>query len=226
MFKKKNNINNELYGIIGLGRFGFALAQNLVKAGKEVIVLDKNADIIKEASTFTENAFIVPNLTQQTLEEVGIQNCDTVVVCIGDKIDVSVLTTMHLINMGIPNVISKANSADQGKVLEKLGAKVVFPETDMAIRLANRLISSQIMEYISLNDEIDITELRLPEQIQNLSIKDMDIRKNYNLNIIAVKKGDNISTEITPDLILNGDDVIVVIGKNLNIKKFENSLNS
>ena len=124
MFKKKNNINNELYGIIGLGRFGFALAQNLVKAGKEVIVLDKNADIIKEASTFTENAFIVPNLTQQTLEEVGIQNCDTVVVCIGDKIDVSVLTTMHLINMGIPNVISKANSADQGKVLEKLGAKV------------------------------------------------------------------------------------------------------
>ena len=70
----------------------------------------------------------MPNLTQQTLEEVGIQNCDTVVVCIGDKIDVSVLTTMHLINMGIPNVISKANSADQGMVLEKLGAKVVFPE--------------------------------------------------------------------------------------------------
>lgn len=226
MFKKKNDKNNELYGIIGLGRFGFALAQNLVKAGKEVIVLDKNADIIKEASTFTENAFIVPNLTQQTLEEVGIQNCDTVVVCIGDKIDVSVLTTMHLINMGIPNVISKANSADQGKVLEKLGAKVVFPETDMAIRLANRLVSSQIMEYISLNDEIDITELRLPQQIQNLSIKDMDIRKNYNLNIIAVKKGDDISTEITPELQLNGDDVIVVIGKNLNIKKFENYLNS
>jgi len=225
MFKRKND-KNELYGIIGLGRFGFALAQNLVKAGKEVIVLDRNADIIKEASTFTENAFIIQNLTQQTLEEVGIQNCDTVVVCIGDKIDVSVLTTMHLINMGIPNVISKANSADQGMVLEKLGAKVVFPETDMAIRLANRLVSSQIMEYISLNDEIDITELRLPQQIQNLSIKDMDIRKNYNLNIIAVKKGDDISTEITPDLILNGDDVIVVIGKNLNIKKFENYLNS
>ena len=225
MFKKKND-KNELYGIIGLGRFGFALAQNLVKAGKEVIVLDKNADIIKEASTFTENAFIVPNLTQQTLEEVGIQNCDTVVVCIGDKIDVSVLTTMHLINMGIPNVISKANSADQGMELEKLGAKVVFPETDMAIRLANRLVSSQIMEYISLNDEIDITELKLPEQIQNLSIKDMDIRKNYNLNIIAIKRGDDISTEITPDLVLNGDDVVVVIGKNLNIKKFENYLNS
>ena len=226
MFKKKNDKRNELYGIIGLGRFGFALAQNLVKAGKEVIVLDKNADIIKQAASFTENAFIVPNLTQQTLEEVGIQNCDTVVVCIGDKIDVSVLTTMHLINMGIPNVISKANSADQGMVLEKLGAKVVFPETDMAIRLANRLVSSQIMEYISLNDEIDITELRLPEQIQGLSIKDIDLRKNYNLNIIAVKKGDDISTEITPDLILNGDDVIVVIGKNLNIKKFENYLNS
>ena len=225
MFKKKND-KNELYGIIGLGRFGFALAQNLVKAGKDVIVLDKNADIIKQAASFTENAFIVPNLTQQTLEEVGIQNCDTVVVCIGDKIDVSVLTTMHLINMGIPNVISKANSSDQGMVLEKLGAKVVFPETDMAIRLAHRLVSSQIMEYISLNDEIDITELRLPEQIQGLSIKDIDLRKNYNLNIIAVKKGDDISTEITPDLVLNGDDVIVVIGKNLNIKKFENYLNS
>ena len=127
MFKKKNTKNNELYGIIGLGRFGFALAQNLVKSGKEVIVLDKNPDIIKQASTFTENAFIVQSLTQQTLEEVGIQNCDTVIVCIGDKIDVSVLTTMHLINMGVPNVISKANSADQGMVLEKLGAKVVFP---------------------------------------------------------------------------------------------------
>ena len=94
------------------------------------------------------------------------------------------------------------------------------------IVLAKNELAKRYKSMGILNDEIDITELRLPTHIQNLSIKDMDIRKNYNLNIIAIKRGDDISTEITPDLVLNGDDVIVVIGKNLNIKKFENYLNS
>ena len=96
------------YGIIGLGRFGSALARTLAEAGQEVIVLDKDEDKIKDMRQYTEYAFVTENLSQETLAETGIQNCDVVIVCIGEQVDVSILTTMRVIEMGIPHVISKA----------------------------------------------------------------------------------------------------------------------
>ena len=101
------------FGIIGIGRFGFALAKTLIEAGKEVIVLDNNENKIKQIRSLTENAFVVNNLDKETLEETGIQNCETVFVCIGEKIDVSILTTLNVINMGVKRVISKAITYEQ-----------------------------------------------------------------------------------------------------------------
>ncbi|MDD4774562.1 MAG: TrkA family potassium uptake protein, partial [Eubacteriales bacterium] len=138
MLKKRSP---ELYGVIGLGRFGFALAQTLANAGKEVLVVDKNANKIKEATAFTDNAFTVSELTKETLQEAGMRNCDTVIVCIGEQIDTSILTTLTVLELGVPRVISKAISPEQGTVLEMMGAEVVYPERDMAVRIANRLIS-------------------------------------------------------------------------------------
>lgn len=131
------------YGIIGLGRFGSALARTLAEAGQEVIVLDKDEDKIKDMRQYTEYAFVTENLSQETLAETGIQNCDVVIVCIGEQVDVSILTTMRVIEMGIPHVISKALSAEQGAVLKKLGAEVVYPERDMALRLGQETAVQQ-----------------------------------------------------------------------------------
>ena len=136
MMKKKQNI---AYGVIGLGRFGMALAVMLAESGKEVIVIDRDENKIKEMRQYTEYAFVADNLSSETLREVGIQNCDVVIICIGEKVDVSILTTMSVIEMGVPRVISKALSAEQGAVLKKLGAEVVYPERDMALRLGKKL---------------------------------------------------------------------------------------
>lgn len=218
------NKATEVYGVIGLGRFGFALLQTLAEAGKEVIVVDCNETKIKEATAFTDNAFMVDSLTKESLQEVGIKNCDTVIVCIGEKIDTSILTTLTVISLGIKRVIAKAISFEQGCVLAKLGAEVVYPERDMAIRLANKLICSQVMDSMSLSEDIDVTELKLTKKVNGISIGDINIRKKYKLNIISIKQGDTMITSIDPSLVLSEEDVMVVMGNRMDVKRFETYL--
>jgi trk system potassium uptake protein len=212
------------FGIIGLGRFGFALAKTLADAGKEVLVLDNSESKIKQIRNLTDNAFVVGPLDKETLQEAGIQNCGTVIVCIGESIDVCILTTLNVISMGVPRVIAKAITYEQGLVLEKLGAEVIYPESDMAIRLANRLISSSILESIELNGDLTIAELRLTAKIGDQTIQQANIRKKFNLNIIALEQNGTTTTDISPDIILRLNDKIVVVGKRSNIRRFEEFL--
>ncbi|WP_352416967.1 potassium channel family protein, partial [Clostridium tertium] len=200
------------FGIIGIGRFGFALAKTLIEAGKEVIVLDNNENKIKQIRSLTENAFVVNNLDKETLEETGIQNCETVFVCIGEKIDVSILTTLNVINMGVKRVISKAITYEQGCVLKKIGAEIVYPENDMAIRIANRLLNEEALEFIELNNDIHIEELRVTSKIDGKSILKSKIRNDFNLNIIALERDEETIIEVDPNYILRENDLIVVIG--------------
>ena len=210
------------YGIIGLGRFGSALARTLAEAGQEVIVLDKDEDKIKDMRQYTEYAFVTENLSQETLAETGIQNCDVVIVCIGEQVDVSILTTMRVIEMGIPHVISKALSAEQGAVLKKLGAEVVYPERDMALRLGRKLLSNSFLDYVSLNNSVEIRQVQVPQPLIGRSVEETEIRQKYKLNIIAIENGRDTNIEVTPDYRLKADDIIVVIGKVNNIDAFEN----
>ena len=117
----------------------------------------------------------------------------------------------------VKKVIAKAITPEQGCVLEKIGAEVVYPEKEMAIRLAKRLVSPKTMEYISLSEEIDITEILLSEKVNNITVAGLNIRKEFGLNIIAVKHNDSIITEITPDTVLYTNDNIVVIGKRVKV---------
>ena len=212
------------FGIIGLGRFGYALAETLLKAGKDVLVIDRDENIIKKIRNLTENAFIVEQLDKESLEETGIQNCHTVVVCIGEKIEVSILTTLNVINMGVPKVIAKAISYEQGCVLEKIGADVVYPERDMGIRLGNKLLYSNLLDFIQLRDDITISELKVTDKISGQTISELNIRRKFNLNIIAIERDSITVVEITPDCILNENDFIVVIGNKSNVEKFEKFL--
>lgn len=223
MFNKGKQ-EDQLFGVIGLGRFGSALARTLADKGSEVLVLDQVESKVKQALSYTDNAFVVENLSKEILQGVGIKNCDTVVVCIGEKIDTSILTTLTVINLGVKRVIAKATSYEQGCVLEKLGAEVVYPERDMAIKLANNLLSSKILEYISLSDEIDISELKLTKKVEGVSIKSLNMRERFGLNVIALRHNDEIVIEIRPDYMLNENDIMVVLGQCSNITKFEKFL--
>lgn len=221
---KKNKKQDLVYGIIGMGRFGEALAVTLAEAGKEVIVVDRDENKIKEMRQYTEHAFICGNLSSETLREIGIQNCDVVIICIGEQVDISILTTMSVIEMGVPRVISKAVSSEQGAVLKKLGADVVYPERDMALRLGKRLISSTFLDYVSLCDSVEIRQIQLPDSLAGRSVEQSQLRRRYKLNMIAIERDGQTNIEIAPDDILQKGDVIVVIGKVNNIDAFENAL--
>lgn len=220
MLKKKKEASSS-FGIIGLGRFGTALAISLAEAGKEVIVVDSNEDKVRELRPYTEYAFVVDRLSMDALKEMGMQNCDVAVVCIGEKIDVSILTTMRLIDLGIPRVIAKAHSPEQGAVLKKLGAEVVYPEKDMALRLGKKLVSNNFLEYIYLDDSVEIRQIQISEVMIGQSIIELDIRKKYGLNIIAIESGNVTTIEIRPDYRLKPEDILVVIGKISNVEDFE-----
>lgn len=221
---KSKSKKSLLYAVIGLGRFGFALAESLAKKGFEVIVIDRDRQKINAAAEFTQSAFLVDDLTVDNLREVGIADADVAVVCIGSKLDVSVLTTMNVIKLGVPKVISKATSTEQGDILKLLGAEVVYPEHDMAIRLATRLASPNVIEYISLSDEIDIAEIRLTKKAHGKTVLDLNVRRNFGLNIIAITAGGKMTTDVLPDTVLDEENTVTVIGKTVNVKKFEEYL--
>lgn len=217
----KKRAEADVYGVIGLGRFGTALAMVLAEAGKEVIVIDKDESKVKEIRQYTDYAFVADNLNLETLKEIGIQNCDVVIICIGEQMDMSILTTMRVIELGVPHVISKALSQDQGAVLKKIGAEVVYPEKDMAFRLGKRLVSNNFLEYISLDHSIEIRQLKIEGKIVGHTIKEIDIRKRFGLNIIAIESEEITTIEVAPEYVLKKDDIIVVIGKVNRIDEFE-----
>ena len=219
--RKKSKLT---YGVIGLGRFGMALAVTLAESDNDVIVMDREESSIREMRNYTDYAFVTNDLSMEALREAGIHNCDVVIVCIGEKVDVSVLTTMSVIEMGVPRVIAKALSPEQGAVLKKLGAEVVYPERDMALRLGRRLLFGNFLDYIPLDHSVQITQIRIPERMVGKTVEQIQLRRKYGLNIIAIESGSETTIEVQPDYQLKDGDIIVVIGKADNINTFEESL--
>lgn len=219
--RKKSKLT---YGVIGLGRFGMALAVTLAESDNDVIVMDREESSIREMRNYTDYAFVTNDLSMEALREAGIHNCDVVIVCIGEKVDVSVLTTMSVIEMGVPRVIAKALSPEQGAVLKKLGAEVVYPERDMALRLGRRLLSGNFLDYIPLDHSVQITQIRIPERMVGKTVEQIQLRRKYGLNIIAIESGSETTIEVQPDYQIKDGDIIVVIGKADNINTFEESL--
>ena len=218
----KNKQTAGSFGVIGLGRFGTALAITLSEAGKDVIAIDRDEDKVKAIRQYTDYAFVAETINMESLKETGIQNCDVVAVCIGEQVDASILITMSVLELGVPKVISKAMSPEQGAVLRKIGAEVVYPEKDMAIRLGKRLISSNFLDYIMLDNSVEIRQISVPESMLGASVMELNIRKKYGLNIIAVQNGHETNIEIAPDYRFREGDVLVVIGKIKNIDRMEN----
>lgn len=209
------------FGIIGLGRFGTALAKILAKAGADVMVIDGDESKLRQIRDYVRDAFKIGKLTREALEDTGIGDCETVIVCIGEKVDVNLLTTLNVINMGVPRVISKAESLEHMAILEKLGAEVVQPETETATRLAAVLLSSKSVDMMRLNDDYVISEIKATSKIAGKSLKELHMEK-YGLKLIALEKEPDMTIpEFDYDYELTERDCIVVLGKFADIEKFE-----
>lgn len=215
--------NKKTIGIIGLGKFGMCLANELVKNGRSIVCIDKDETKIKRALEICDYAFVSQDLSINTLEETGFKECDTIVVCIGEQMDVAILATISALNLGVRRVIALSNTDEQGMILEKFGAEVIYPYKDSAYHLAKKMSSSSLVEFTSLSEDIEIYEVKAPKRYINVMIKDTDIRQKYKINIIAISNNGKINTNIDPNYVLTSEDVIIVLGEKKNLDKFEAS---
>ena len=220
--KRKQTVAS--FGVIGLGRFGTALVKTLAEAGQEVIAVDKEEQKVKSVRKYTDFAFVVENLDEESLQETGIQNCGTVTICIGEQLDVSILTTMLAIKMGIPHVISKANSQEHGEILKQLGATVVYPEADMAVRIGKRLLSGNLLDYISLDDDVEVRRIQVGGRRIGATVQELDARRVYGINMIAVERNHQTNVEFSPQYRFQAGDIVAVIGKVDKIDRFEQEI--
>ena len=212
------------FGVIGLGRFGTALVLTLPEAGKEVIAVDKDESKVKAVRKYTDFAFVIETLTEESLRETGIHNCQTVTICIGEQVDVSVLTTMMVIKMGIPHVISKANSQEHGEVLKHLGATVVYPESDMAVRIGKRMISGNLLDYISLDDQVEVRRIQVGGFLVGSTVQEADVRRKYGINVIAVERDHQTDVEFPPQYVFREGDNVALLGQEAKIDHFEREM--
>ncbi len=215
---------NVIYGIIGLGRFGTALAHKLSSMGAEILVVDKDETKVSAMREITENAFISSVLEKKSLSDMGFSNCDVVIVCVGGAIDVSILTVMKLQSMGVKRIIAKATSTEHGEVLTKLGAEIVYPEQDMALRLANRLEMGQGFDFIELSDSVKVAKINVPSEFVGKSILEVSLRENFGLNIIAIENGGVVVDTIRPTYVFNEGDVLYLCGSKKSISSISNWL--
>ena len=220
MFGKKKKSKKTIYGIIGMGRFGQALAEELHAAGADMIIIDRDEEKISLARDLTENAFIVRGLDKKTLLETGMQNCDVAVVCIGSQIDTSILTSLNLVSIGVPKVIAKATSIDHGEILKKLGVEVVYPERDMGIRLAHRLETSQTLDYVQLSEKINISKVIAPDSMIGKTVLEVNLRGEFGLNIIAVENNGEVVEAIGPKYEFRKNDILYLAGSRESFMRF------
>ncbi|MBO4534710.1 MAG: TrkA family potassium uptake protein [Clostridia bacterium] len=221
--KRKNKTK---YGVIGLGRFGMQVVQELSLLGADVLAIDYEQDRVSIAREYTPHALFVPTIDEKSLIEAGVKRCDVVIICMTELIDLSILTTLQVINLGIPRVISKAGNRMHGKILARLGAEVVFPERDMAVRLATMLENSGVLDVVQLSEQINISKLEVPLSYVGKTVLEVNFRENYGLNIIAIERVDGVLDNIMPDYVFAQGDVLYLAGRNEGMSRLSQAIDA
>lgn len=210
------------FAVIGLGTFGGSICKELSKMGMEVLAIDKDEHIVADYSRIATQAVVADAKEEQVLRELGIWNFDHVIVAIGNDIQSSILITIMLKELGVKKVTAKALNDIHEKVLRKVGADhVVHPERDMGRRLAHNLISSNVLEYLALSDKYSIVELQVNGPIVGRSLIDLNVRARYGINVVAIKRNEDLIVSNVAKEILQEYDILVAIGSDEDIARFE-----
>ncbi len=209
------------FAVIGLGRFGSSVAKTLFEMGHNVLAIDKNPAIVQSMANHVTHAVQVNSIDPESLKAVGITNFDVVIVAIGVDIQESILTAIILKELGVKEIIAKATTELQGRVLEKIGAtRVVFPERDMGIRLAHTLSYPNVVDYMELSPDYSVEEIVAADWMVGKSLSDLDIRNKYNVTVLLLKKRGG-QLKVVPaagDKIEDGD-VLITAGLNKDLHR-------
>ena len=200
------------YAVFGLGRYGIAVARELVENGKEVIAVDCNQKIVNDAAAFLPVCKCADVTDIEVISRLGIENIDTVIVCMAGNLEASVMAVTLCKEAGVKTVIAKCANEMQQKILLRIGAdKVVFPENESGIRLAKNLLSSGFIDMISISKDVSIVEIEVKNEWLGKNLIELNLRKKYGLNIVAIKKDGKVNVNINPELVLDANTALIVI---------------
>lgn len=208
-------MRDKSFAVIGLGQFGMSLAVTLAESNCDVLVIDENEEKVQEIAERVTYAAKADVREPGVLKSLGVQNVDVVVVAISENIEASIVATMQAKELGVPFVMTKATNTLHGRILDKIGVdKVIYPEQSMGVRTARNLMSSGYVDVFELSSEFSIAEFRIPEEWIGKSLMDLKIREKYRINIIGIKRDEQVDVNIKPEEVLEAGCSIIAIGKN------------
>lgn len=218
-------MKKQQFVVIGLGRFGASLALELMELGYEVLGIDRDEEVVDGLSSQLTHAVTADATDEEVLKSLGIRNFDCGIVAIGNDIQMSILSTILLKEIGLKTVVSKAISVLHGRALEKLGVdRVIYPERDMGIRVAHQLVSPNLLDYIEISKDYSIVELKVPLCLEGKTLSELNSRARYGCSIVALQRSQGIIIAPTAMDHLEQGDIMVVIGAKKNLEEFEESI--
>lgn len=216
------------FAVIGLGSFGSHVAKTLYEKGNEVLAVDMDKEKIEEVKNFVSHAVSMDAADKENLQALGIQEMDIVIISLGPEMESSILTVLYLHELGAKRIVAKALTEDHAKVLDAVGAtEVIYPEKDMAIKTALKLSNPNILEYLPLISGFGIQEIAPPEKFIGKTLKKLDLRNKYGIQVIAIKELIPEKTTFIPkaDFVIKDSDILIIMGEEKQLAKL-NALNS
>jgi len=221
-------VKRKQFGVIGLGRFGSAMAATLAELGHDVIGVDGDQERVQKSAEVITQAIQLDATDAKALRAAGIQDVDVAVVSIGENIESSLLVVMQLRELGIDNIVAKAVTPLHGRILEKLGVtRVIFPEREMAVRIAHSLAMPNVLDYIELSRDYSIIELPASDAFIGRTLKQLELRPRYGITLIAIKRKAGpdgaVTTNIAPgaDEVIEPGDVLALLGSNERLSQLD-----
>jgi trk system potassium uptake protein TrkA len=214
------------FAVLGLGRFGLKLIEELSHHNADIIAIDTSEENVSKASEFVSNAFVCDATNENALKELGVGNVDHAIIAFGSNLQATILSTIILKEMGINKITVRVDDDYYVKVIKKLGATdVISPQRIAGIRLANKIISDTFIDYFNISSDFCIVEISVNENVMPLNISDINPRNNFEVNLLLIQRGDNIfSPKGTDDIMPK--DMLYIFGTRQKISKFDHFINT
>jgi trk system potassium uptake protein TrkA len=212
------------FAVIGLGKFGFFVAKSLFEDGNEVIAIDTDRNRVQAIKSFCSEAIVMDATENDPLKSLGLEVMDGVIVSTGTNISISILISLHLHEIGVKKILAKALDQDHAKILSKVGAtEIIHPEKDMAIRVAKGLSRPNILDFIPLEEDYNIVQVGPPSAFIGKSLKELNLRANYKVYVVAVKElvPENFILVPPASFVIKDSDILMMLGKSKDIERIE-----
>ena len=215
-------MKSKTYAVFGLGRYGRAVAKELVDNGKEVIAVDSNQSIVNDAAAYLPVCKCADVTDPEVIERLGIAEIDTAIICMAGDLEAGVMAVTLCKEAGVKTVIAKCSSEMQQRILLRVGAdQVVFPENESGIRLAKNLLSSGFIDMISLSEDVSMIEIDVKDEWLGKNLIELNLRKKFGFNIVAIKKGDKVNVNVNPEQVMDASTTLIVIANTSKLSRLK-----